>query len=63
VAPPHNRHVPNGQDDPDIGRPRWVVVRSRVSAILGRCEVDGLRLQFIVRAVVHEEPAYLLGLV
>jgi hypothetical protein len=26
----HNRHVSVGQDDPDIGCPRWVVVRSQV---------------------------------
>jgi hypothetical protein len=58
-----HRCVPVGQDDLDLGRPCWVIVRDRVLAILGLCEVDSLCLQLVVRAVIHSETVDRFGLV
>jgi hypothetical protein len=57
------RCVPIGQDDLDLGRPCWVIVRDRLLAVLGLCEVDSLCLQLVVRAVVHSETFDWFGLV
>jgi hypothetical protein len=58
----HNGPVPVVHDDLELRRPLGVVVRLWVLAVLGSGEVDGLRLQLVVRAVVHEEATDVAGL-
>jgi hypothetical protein len=58
----HNRPVPVSHDDLELRHPHWVVVRCWVLAILGSGEVNGLRLQSVVGAVVHKDATDVAGL-
>jgi hypothetical protein len=57
-----NRPVPVGHDDLELCHPHWVLVCCWVLVVLGSGEVDGLCLQLVVRAVVHQEATDLAGL-